>query len=118
MAVSPNGSNQPTGRCPVPLGYGSGLAVLSTGGGAVLTAVEACRVMYIQALTSNADYATVAFGSAASSQSLTVPEPPAYSLVSAAGLPNCWLVIPCPSTTVPSFWGGTDDDSVRVLWYN
>jgi len=117
MAVDPNGSNLDVNRCPTAFGYGSGLAVLSTGGAATLTAVETCRKMYIQALISNVDYATVAFGSAASSQSLVVPEPPTYSLVSAAGVPNCWLEIPCPSTTVPTFWGGTDDDSVRVQWY-
>ena len=104
-----NGGNAPLTRCPFPASWQYGTAIAMTAN-AVLTADRACIEIFMQASSSNVSAVYVGMNAAASLVLFEIPR--AALTTTGAG----WLMLPCPSTTVPTFYSNVDTQAVRCMW--
>ena len=104
-----NSGNALLNRCPVVGGFGYAKAV-TTANYAVLTAEEPCRFMYFQAAVSNTSAVWIGMNAAASVVRFELPR------AVGSGDSTGWFVIPCPCTTVPTFFSQIDSQTVYCMW--
>lgn len=116
--ANPKGSGASLNQCPSPGSwhYGS-VNAMSTS--VSLTADVGCIEMWFQASGSCVSAVYLGMNAAASLVLFQIPRAIAtgdvYTNLSAAAQPG-WLVLPCPSSTVPTFYSNEETQKVRVIW--
>lgn len=115
--MSELGAGANLNQCPHPKSWGYGKAVASATASATLTAIEPCVEMYFQSSSTNVSAVYIGMNAAASLVQFEIPKGTA-SAVQAAGtvVQPGWLVLPCPSTTVPTFYSREADQTVYCIW--